>query len=79
MAPLAPRGLLGLTFDKTPDTVRLLRFANTERLGTGTDSALVRDGYVSISAISAVAANSEGSGVAAHVEACLPFPVAAES
>ncbi|QQZ14362.1 MULTISPECIES: 5'/3'-nucleotidase SurE [Rhodococcus] len=79
MAPLAPRGLLGLTFDKTPEVVRLLRFVNTERLGTGTDSALVRDGYVSISAISAVVANSEGSDVAAHLEACLPLPAVTES
>ncbi|MDV7243646.1 MULTISPECIES: 5'/3'-nucleotidase SurE [Rhodococcus] len=76
MAPLAPRGLLGLTFDKTSEVVRLLRFANTERLGTGTDSALVRDGYVSISAITAVEATSEGSDVAAHVEGCLPLPAA---
>lgn len=76
MAPLAPRGLLGLTFDRTPDVVRLLRFSNTERLGTGTDSALVREGYVAISAISAVVADSQETGVVAHLEACLPLPVA---
>lgn len=77
MAPLAPRGLLGLTFDRTPDAVRLMQFANNERLGVGTDSALVREGYVSISAISAVVAESESSDVAAHIEAHLPLPATA--
>ncbi|MFC9763590.1 5'/3'-nucleotidase SurE [Rhodococcus jostii] len=73
IAPLAPRGLLGLTFEKSPDTVRLLRYANTERLGTGTDSALVRDGYVAISALQAVISAPEDLDVAAYVETRLPL------
>ncbi|MFD9664003.1 5'/3'-nucleotidase SurE [Rhodococcus sp. NPDC059968] len=73
IAPLAPRGLLGLTFEKSPDTVRLLRYANTERLGTGTDSALVRDGYVAISALQAVVSAPEDLDVAAYVETRLPL------
>ncbi|MFF0816778.1 5'/3'-nucleotidase SurE [Rhodococcus sp. NPDC003318] len=74
MAPLAPRGLLGLTFDRTSEAVRLLRFSNTERLGTATDSALVRDGYVAITPISALVADAADSDVADAVEAWLPRP-----
>ncbi|WAL49325.1 5'/3'-nucleotidase SurE [Rhodococcus pyridinivorans] len=74
MAPLAPRGLLGLTFERTSEVVQLLRYANTDRLGVGTDSALVCQGYVAISPLTAVFSGSVESGVAEDVAASLPRP-----
>ncbi|WAL49275.1 5'/3'-nucleotidase SurE [Rhodococcus pyridinivorans] len=71
MAPLASRGLLGLSFETGPESIRLLRHANTDRLGTGTDSALVRDGYVAVSALGTVRALEPNAGVAAYLEAGL--------
>ncbi|MFC0446856.1 hypothetical protein [Rhodococcus jostii] len=57
--------------------MRLLRYANTERLGSGTDSALVRDGFVVISALQAVVGATEGLDVASYIEAYLPLPASA--
>lgn len=59
LAPLSPRGLLGLRVEQHGDRLRLHRFENSERLGSGTDSALVHEGYVAVSLLSAFSA-SEG-------------------
>lgn len=78
MAPLASRGLLGLTFDKGPDSIRLLRYANTDRLGTDTDSALVRDGYVAVSVLGTIDTLEPIPDVADYLEAGLPIATALE-
>lgn len=78
MAPLASRGLLGLSFDKGPESIRLLRYANTERLGTATDSALVRDGYAAVSALGTIDVRESIPDVADYLEAGLPIASAVE-
>lgn len=48
MGLLAKRGLMGLGMDRSDTHIRLRRFTQTQRLGFGTDSALVNDGYVAL-------------------------------
>ncbi|MEV0854466.1 5'/3'-nucleotidase SurE [Nocardia fluminea] len=79
---LAPRGLMGLSLERSADSVRLLRFDNTERLGVGTDSAAVRDEYVSLSMLRGVTADNDHGALdaAAAIERTLthhdtPIPV----
>ncbi|WP_083541844.1 5'/3'-nucleotidase SurE [Kribbia dieselivorans] len=73
MAELAPRGLMGLHLKPVDGAVRLERFVNAEGLGEGTDAALVRDGYVSMSLLPSVSRALDGAGVspAAQVESSL--------
>jgi 5'-nucleotidase len=59
-AALAPRGLMGLRLERTREALRLHRFENVDRLGHGTDSALVSDGYVALTALGPVAALGPG-------------------
>ncbi|MGW5514054.1 5'/3'-nucleotidase SurE [Nocardia africana] len=64
---LAPRGLMGLTLERTAGAVRLLRFDNTERLGVGTDSATVKDDFVALSMLRGVTTDGGQIGVDAAV------------
>ncbi|PPJ24934.1 5'/3'-nucleotidase SurE [Nocardia nova] len=79
---LAPRGLMGLSLERSTEAIRLLRFDNTERLGVGTDSAAVRDGFVALSVLRGVATESgpDGHDAASAIEDTLlgrPLPVSA--
>lgn len=60
MGALAPRGLMGLRLERTPGVLRLHRFENADRLGEGSDSALVRDGFVSMTMLAPIAATDTG-------------------
>lgn len=48
---LAKRGLMGLGLERSDTHIRLRRFTQTERLGFGTDSALVSEGYVALTVL----------------------------
>lgn len=50
-APLASRSLMGLRFDREPEHIVLTRYEQTARLGVDTDSALLSEGYVTVSAL----------------------------
>jgi 5'-nucleotidase len=60
MTKLAPRGLMGLSLQRSATSVRLLRFDNTEKLGVGTDSAAVFDDYVAVSALRGLTVDEPG-------------------
>ncbi|MGO3325442.1 5'/3'-nucleotidase SurE [Gordonia sp. (in: high G+C Gram-positive bacteria)] len=56
--PLAPRGLMGLRLTRSSDAIILERFENGDSLGTDTDAALVRDGYVALSVLPSISETS---------------------
>lgn len=60
VAPLAARGLMGLRLEKDEGVLRLHRFENSLRLGEGTDSALVAEGFVTISLLTPVTTHADG-------------------
>ncbi|MGF6883701.1 5'-nucleotidase [Nocardia sp. GAS34] len=71
---LAPRGLMGLDLIRTPTTVRLRRFDNTEKLVAGTDSATVLDEYVAVGALLGVTSDTGAdlTGAVRAIEHALP-------
>lgn len=75
LAGLAPRGLMGLRIERTESSLRLERYENTEGLGEGTDAALIRDGYVSVSVLPSISevrgVDAGTAGPAAAVEQAL--------
>ncbi|MEV5837703.1 5'/3'-nucleotidase SurE [Nocardia sp. NPDC052112] len=81
MTTLAPRGLMGLSLERSAGSVRLLRYDNTEKLGVGTDSAAVNDDFVAVSALRGVTTdnNSDAVEAAAAIEAALAIRAAAVS
>lgn len=78
MAPLAPRGLMGLRLERETDAIVLRRYTQSNRLGEDTDSDLLSRGFVAVSALRGLTTLGEddAAGLAAALEAELAATLA---